>query len=110
MSREIPWAGGPHYDMTEPRHAGPHFGPRCPGCRMHTEASEGYVCWTPGCPCQGMDATSAEATGAAAATARRELSGRSLNGADTLTADQAAYELEVLEVAGEMIEIEHRWG
>jgi hypothetical protein len=30
-------------------------------------------------------------------------------GKRTLSADEAAYELEVLEVRGQMIEIEHRW-
>lgn len=107
---EVPGWSRPHYDLTEGRHAGPHFGPKCPGCRIFTEASEGFTCWTPGCPCQGMAADSAEAAETAAARAQRELSGRSLDGAGTLTADQAAYELEVLEVAGEMIEIEHQWG
>ncbi len=107
---ELPPVPGPHYDMTEGRHAGPHFGPKCPGCRMHTEASEGYVCWTPGCPCQGMAADSAEAAEAAAARARRDLSGRSLDGAAALEHLERRALLDYLEAAGELIDvvIEHR--
>ncbi len=67
---------GTHYDM-ESRHAGKHYGPKCPGCRLHTEASEGYVCWTPKCPCRGMDSTSQDSLDRAARNARDMLSPRS---------------------------------
>jgi hypothetical protein len=111
VSRELPpGPGGPHYDMTEPRHSGPHFGPKCPGCRLHTEAAEGYACWTPGCPCQGMAADSAEAAQAAAAAARRALSARTLDGAAALDTLERSAWLELAEAAGELIDvvIEHR--
>lgn len=110
MSRELPpGPGGPHYDLTEPRHAGPHYGPKCPGCRIHTEASEGFTCWTPNCPAHGLAADTAEAA-EAAVRARRELSGRSLDavalehsGLDGMTALDMLADRMMLTV-----EIEHR--
>jgi hypothetical protein len=105
---------GPHYDA-EGRHTGTHYGPKCPGCRIHTEASEGYLCWTPGCPAHGLAADSAEAAGAAAAYRRSQLSGRpaqarTLEGSDALAILEMRAQLELAEAAGELIDvaIEHR--
>jgi hypothetical protein len=91
---ELPWDGhGPDYDMTaEGRHRGTHYGPKCPGCGIHTEASEGFTCWIPDCPCAGLAADSRESAECAARYARRELSGRAA--ARTMTADEAYDALE----------------
>jgi hypothetical protein len=99
---------GPHYDA-EGRHTGTHYGPKCPGCRIHTEASEGYACWTPGCPAHGLAADSAEAARAAAAYRRSQLSGRSaraaLEGSDAMAILERDARLSYLERAGELIDV-----